>query len=192
MGPARHQGRRLSDTLPVLPDILEPGLDSVFCGSAASTVSARKGSYYAGPGNKFWPTLHAMGLTPRLLKPEEFRTLPDYGLGLTDMTKHASGSDASLPKDSDDPEALRGKIERYRPASSLSSASGQLRSGSAIFMAMRRWRTGCRRKRRARPPCSSSPPLRSRRALLGRSPLAGAGGDGEGPVTEPPQPFQLQ
>jgi TDG/mug DNA glycosylase family protein len=115
MGPARHQGRRLSDTLPVLPDILEPGLDSVFCGSAAGTVSARKGSYYAGPGNKFWPTLHAMGLTPRLLKPEEFRTLPDYGLGLTDMTKHASGSDASLPKDSDDPEALRGKIERYRP-----------------------------------------------------------------------------
>ncbi len=49
------------------------------------------------------------------MKPEEFRTLPEFGLGLTDMTKHASGSDASLPKDSDDPGGLRNRIERFRP-----------------------------------------------------------------------------
>lgn len=87
----------------------------MFCGSAAGAVSARKGAYYAGPGNKFWPTLHQTGLTPRLLAPEEFPMLPRFGLGLTDMAKHVSGSDASLPADTDDPQALADKIARFRP-----------------------------------------------------------------------------
>ena len=34
-----------------LPDILVPGLDIVFCGTAVSNVSAQRGAYYAGPGN---------------------------------------------------------------------------------------------------------------------------------------------
>ena len=57
----------------VLPDVLAPGLHVVFCGSAAGAVSARVGAYYAGPGNRSWPTLHRVGLTPRLLAPTEFR-----------------------------------------------------------------------------------------------------------------------
>lgn len=80
----------------VLPDVLEPGLKLVFCGTAAGSTSARVGQYYAGPRNKFWPTLHAVGLTPRRLRPEEFRTLPRYGLGLTDLAKYAFGSDGDL------------------------------------------------------------------------------------------------
>ncbi len=43
----------------ILPDVLAPGLALVVCGSAAGTVSARVGAYYAGPGNRFWPTPHA-------------------------------------------------------------------------------------------------------------------------------------
>ena len=109
--------RRLSDpVLPILPDILEPGLRVVFCGSAAGAVSARVGAYYAGPGNKFWPTLHAVGLTPRLLAPAEFATLPRYRLGLTDMAKHVSGADAALPRGSDDPAGLARRIRAARPA----------------------------------------------------------------------------
>src|SRR3546814_13773735 len=50
---------------PVLPDVLAPGLRLVFCGSAAGRKSAELGAYYAGPGNKFWPTLYEIGLTPR-------------------------------------------------------------------------------------------------------------------------------
>ena len=88
----------------------------MFCGSAAGAVSARKGAYYAGPGNKFWPMLNQTGLTPRLLAPEEFTILPQFGLGLTDMAKHVSGSDASLPANTDDPEAVADKIARFRPA----------------------------------------------------------------------------
>ena len=98
-----------------MPDVLRDGLDIVFCGSAAGAVSARLGAYYAGPGNRFWETLHAVGLTPRRLRPEEFHGLPDYRLGLTDMAKQYAGGDAGIASGDDDPEALRGKIARHRP-----------------------------------------------------------------------------
>ena len=82
----------------VLPDILRPGLRIVFCGTAAGPVSAARGAYYAHPQNKFWSALEAVGLTPRLLKPEEYGELPQWGLGLTDIAKHVSGMDRELPQ----------------------------------------------------------------------------------------------
>ncbi|MDE0391738.1 MAG: mismatch-specific DNA-glycosylase [Rhodospirillales bacterium] len=100
----------------VLPDVLGPGLRIVFCGSAAGAASARAGAYYAGPGNRFWPTLHRVGLTPRLLVPAEFRTVLHYGIGLTDICKTESGADSALSAKSDDAAALAAKIARYRPA----------------------------------------------------------------------------
>ena len=100
----------------VLPDVLGPGLRSVFCGSAAGAASARAGAYYAGPGNRFWPTLHRVGLTPRLLAPAEFRMVRRYGIGLTDLCKTESGADAVLSHEADDAAALAAKIARYRPA----------------------------------------------------------------------------
>ena len=101
---------------PILPDVLGSGLAVVFCGSAAGAASARAGAYYAGPGNRFWPTLHRVGLTPRLLAPAEFRTVLRYGIGLTDLCKTESGSDASLSGRADDAAALTAKIARHRPA----------------------------------------------------------------------------
>jgi len=99
----------------VLPDVLARDLDVVFCGSAAGRVSAEVGAPYAGPGNAFWPTLHAVGLTPRRLEPREFRCVLRYGLGLTDLAKHESGSDRDLSRAADDPAALRRKLRRHRP-----------------------------------------------------------------------------
>jgi double-stranded uracil-DNA glycosylase len=81
----------------VLPDLLRPGLKIVFCGTAAGTVSAKRGAYYAHPQNRFWSALHAVGLTPRLIRPEDYPELPQWGLGLTDIAKHASGMDSELP-----------------------------------------------------------------------------------------------
>ena len=101
---------------PILPDVLGPGLRIVFCGSAAGAASARARAYYAGPGNRFWPTLHRVGLTPRLLAPAEFRIVLRYGIGLTDLCKTESGSDSSLSGLSDDRAALTAKIARHRPA----------------------------------------------------------------------------
>jgi len=95
-----------------------PGLKIVFCGSAAGNVSALRGAYYAHPQNKFWPTLHRIGLTPRLLKPEEFRELTVWGLGLTDISKHASGMDRELPRAALGPDAcaaLEAKIHANQP-----------------------------------------------------------------------------
>src|SRR5882672_11153472 len=89
--------RKLSLSSPLLPDILEPNLSLVFCGTAAGTVSAQRGAYYAHPHNKFWKTLHRVGLTPRLLDPSEYNQLPEWGLGLTDIAKTVCGMDKELP-----------------------------------------------------------------------------------------------
>jgi len=99
----------------VLPDVLVPGLAVVFCGSAVGTASARRGAYYAGPGNAFWPALAEVGLTPRQLAPEEYRSIAKYGLGLTDLAKTVAGSDHVLSKEHFDRNGLRSKILRYRP-----------------------------------------------------------------------------
>jgi TDG/mug DNA glycosylase family protein len=101
--------------LHVLPDVLQAGLSCVFCGTAAGRRSASEGAYYAHPGNMFWRALHAAKLTPRLLAPEEFRLLPQYGMGLTDLAKRHVGNDNELPSDAFDVAALIAKIEHYQP-----------------------------------------------------------------------------
>jgi len=76
-----------------LPDLLAPNLRVVFVGTAAGRHSAEVGAYYAGRGNRFWPTLREIGLTPRLFEPREFRDLLALGIGLTDMSKLRAGMD---------------------------------------------------------------------------------------------------
>ena len=99
----------------ILPDVLRPGLRIVFCGSAAGRLSAQAGAYYAHPGNKFWPTLYRIGLTPRRLAPEQFGELPKYGMGLTDLCKAEFGADSELSPAADDPEGLKRKIDFLQP-----------------------------------------------------------------------------
>jgi TDG/mug DNA glycosylase family protein len=99
----------------VLPDILEPNLQIIFCGTAVSARSAKVGAYYAGPQNQFWIVLHEVGLTPRRLEPHEFRTLPQYGIGLTDLVKSRSGMDHTLAQSDFDSDAVRSKIEQFAP-----------------------------------------------------------------------------
>ena len=102
-------------TPPILPDVLQPGLRLVFCGTAAGKRSAAEGAYYAHPGNLFWRALFQSGLTPRLLTPSEFPLLPDFGMGLTDLAKRYAGNDDELPRDAFDVPALLAKIHRYAP-----------------------------------------------------------------------------
>ncbi len=79
-----------------LEDLLRPGLDLVVCGTAASSVSAERGQYYAGPGNRFWSVLEETGLTPRRLEPSEYRSLLELGIGLTDVVKNQAGADHGI------------------------------------------------------------------------------------------------
>lgn len=100
----------------MLPDVLQPDLGLVFCGTAAGETSARCGAYYAGRGNRFWAVLHETGLTPRRLVPSEFLLLPEFGIGLTDACKTESGMDADLSSRAFDIDGLVGRLERVRPA----------------------------------------------------------------------------
>ena len=99
----------------VLPDRLAPALRVWFVGTAAGPMSAALGAYYAHPGNRFWRTLHEIGLTERLLAPEEFQSLPEVGIGFTDVCKSESGRDSALSKDALDPAAVLRKIVKFQP-----------------------------------------------------------------------------
>lgn len=114
----------------LVPDVLPPGLALVFCGTALGHESARQKAYYAHPGNQFWRALHRTGLTPRLLKPQEYATLPQFGIGLTDLCKLHSGNDHELPENAFDAAALKEKLRTCRPRllafTSKNAASGFL------------------------------------------------------------------
>ena len=99
----------------ILPDVLEPGLLAVFCGTAAGRTSKERGAYYARPGNKFWPTLHAIGITPRRLAPQEFPLLPRHGCGLTDICKTGFGNDDEIVFCDEDRTQLEAKIRTWSP-----------------------------------------------------------------------------
>lgn len=100
----------------ILPDVLAPGLHLVLCGTAPSRASKEAQAYYAKPGNLFWPTLHRVGLTPVHLRPEEYRRVLDWGIGLTDVNKTEWGADHELSREAYDPEGLRRKVLAFRPA----------------------------------------------------------------------------
>lgn len=103
---------------PVLPDMLEKGLAVVFCGTAAGTLSARQGHYYAHPQNRFWRTLHSTGLTPQRLEPSEYARLLEWRIGLTDIAKHVFGMDKELPPQSLGRAAcedLRARMLKFQP-----------------------------------------------------------------------------
>jgi len=87
----------------------------VFCGTALGEASFRARAYYAGPGNHFWPTLAAVGITPRRFAPPEYADLLALGIGLTDLCKSHYGSDAQLPADALDGEALLWKVRLWKP-----------------------------------------------------------------------------
>lgn len=127
--------------LPGLPDILVPGLALVFCGSNPSIRAGQTGHYYAHPGNRFYPLLHASGLTPRCLRPEEDALLPTFGIGLTDLfdrpSRRADDVPDALYRDGRD--RLIAKLARYQPRwvccngarvyQNLTSARGRVRFG---------------------------------------------------------------
>lgn len=100
-----------------LPDVIAPDLDVLFVGINPSLYSVAVGHHFARPGNRFWPTLHRCGLTPRVLSPTEDRTLVTYGAGLTNLAARGTARADEL---SDDElvlggRSLRAKVRRHRP-----------------------------------------------------------------------------
>jgi len=102
---------------PALPDILVPDLKLVFVGYNPSLPAARTGHYYAGKQNSFYALLYRHGLTPALLTPWEDRTLPKYGIGVTDLCPIPTAQAGMLPLGvlRAGREALREKLLRHQP-----------------------------------------------------------------------------
>ncbi len=100
----------------ILDDLLRPDLRLVICGTAAGTRSAMLKAYYAGPGNKFWKTMHEIGLTTERIAPQDWRQLDRYHIGFTDLAKAHFGMDTELPAGCFDPGRLREAIAEYQPA----------------------------------------------------------------------------
>lgn len=76
--------------------------------------SARRGHYYAGPGNSFWQLLHSAGFTAARLEPEDDVRLPELGIGLTDLVKDSTGDPVRRPHF--DVASLMAKVEAHQPA----------------------------------------------------------------------------
>ena len=117
----------------VLPERLKPGLTLVFCGTAAGRQSALKQAYYAHAQNKFWRTLHQVGLTPRLFEPGEYPDLWSLGIGLTDIAKFAYGMDHQLPKHSLGADAVKALRERIAGIVPRHLAFTSLNAGRAVM-----------------------------------------------------------
>jgi TDG/mug DNA glycosylase family protein len=98
-----------------LPDQLQNGLRLVFVGTAASQRSADSGHYYAHPGNRFWRTIHEVGITPRRYEPHEFPALLKIGIGFTDLCKSGSGMDHQALTFPVEIPAFREKMRQYQP-----------------------------------------------------------------------------
>lgn len=94
-----------------IPDVVAPGLRVLLVGINPSLYSAAVGHHFARPGNRFWKALHASGFTERLLAPEQDRTLPERGLGLTNLVARATASADELTME----ELRRGaaRLERF-------------------------------------------------------------------------------
>lgn len=100
-----------------LPDIIAPHLDVLFCGINPGLYTAAVQQHFGRPGNRFWPTLHRAGFTPRLFHPSEQHELLTLGIGITNVVARASAAADELTRE----ELIAGgkelarKVKRYKP-----------------------------------------------------------------------------
>lgn len=100
-----------------VPDVIAPGLSVLFCGINPGLYSAATGHHFARPGNRFWPTLHQAGFTPRLLTPAEEKQLLELGLGITNLVRRATATADQVTSEELVAGRLRleKKVRRYQP-----------------------------------------------------------------------------
>jgi TDG/mug DNA glycosylase family protein len=100
-----------------IPDVIAPGLQVLFVGINPGLYSGATGRHFARPGNRFWPTLHRAGFTPRQLAPDEPEELLTLGIGITNLVNRTTATAAELSGDEliAGARRLRETVERFRP-----------------------------------------------------------------------------
>src|SRR5436305_1074799 len=73
--------------------------------------------HFGRPGNRFWPTIHKAGFTPRLFHPSEQRELLKHRCGITNVVGRATTAAAELTPSElvEGSRMLDAKVRRYRP-----------------------------------------------------------------------------
>jgi double-stranded uracil-DNA glycosylase len=101
-----------------VPDVIAPGLRVLFVGINPGLYTAAIGHHFGRPGNRFWPTLHQSGFTPRLLSPYEERELLGLGCGITNIVPRATAAADELSNEELHlgGQVLEDKIRQYAPA----------------------------------------------------------------------------
>jgi len=121
MNPNTHRRPTLAEiqaaTGRAVEDVIAPGLKVLFCGINPGLYTAAIGHHFGRPGNRFWPTLYAAGITPRLLLPYEERELLNYGYGITNIVMRATATAAELSRQEliSGGRALAKKVNQYAP-----------------------------------------------------------------------------
>jgi len=73
-----------------VPDLVAAGLRVLLVGINPGLWSGWAGLHFANPANRLWPVLHAAGLTPRRLRPEDTAELLACGIGITNLVARAT------------------------------------------------------------------------------------------------------
>ncbi len=100
-----------------LRDVVEPGLTVLFAGINPSLMSYERGHHFARPGNRFWRALHESGWTPRLMSPDEDASLPEFGIGITNVVDRPTRAAAELSDDElrEGAQQLAALVEQMQP-----------------------------------------------------------------------------
>lgn len=107
----------LSAAHKTVPDVIAPNLKILFCGINPGLYTAWSGHHFAGPSNRFWPTLHRAGFTDRRLHPSEEHELLPAGYGITNLVRRATATAAELSDDElkQGGKQLAAKLRRHKP-----------------------------------------------------------------------------
>ena len=100
-----------------IPDVIARDLDVLFCGINPGLYTAAVGHHFGRPGNRFWPTLHRAGFTPRLFSPHEQRELLKLGYGITNVVARATAAADELTNEEliEGAKILARKVRRLTP-----------------------------------------------------------------------------
>ena len=117
-----------------LADLVGPDLRVLFCGINPGTLSGELGLHFARPGNRFWKLLHAGGFTRSVLPPAEQHTLPELGIGITNLVGRVTAAASEL-----------GVAELREGATLLQAKVGVLRPRCVAVLGLQAYRTAFRR-----------------------------------------------
>lgn len=88
-----------------VPDLVGPGIRLLFVGINPGLWTAATGAHFAHPGNRFYPALHAAGLTEHRMQVSEgmaasdHRHLVERGMGITNLVQRATARADELNRD---------------------------------------------------------------------------------------------